>query len=116
MSKGFKRYIIDGFLIGAALFSMFFGAGNMIFPPYLGFKAGSEWLLAFISYFIADIGLAILAIFALIKTNSNSELLKPLGKIPSFLLMLQISLLYSAAMTGPLKRLDLSLPSLLDAV
>ena len=31
-------------LIGLTLFSMFFGAGNLIFPPYLGFLAGeSTW-------------------------------------------------------------------------
>lgn len=101
MSKGFKKYLIDGFLIGSALFSMFFGAGNMIFPPYLGFKAGSEWLLAFISYFIADIGLALLAIFALIKTGSNNELLKPLGKIPSFLLMFSVFMCIGPLITIP---------------
>jgi len=36
-----KEIIITGF----ALFSMFFGAGNLILPPFLGFKAGSEWIL-----------------------------------------------------------------------
>ena len=28
-------------LIGFTLFSMFFGAGNLIFPPYLGAQAGT---------------------------------------------------------------------------
>ena len=58
-----KRYI-DQFVIGFALFSMFFGAGNIIFPPYLGLGSGPEWILGFICYYIADIGLAIMAIFA----------------------------------------------------
>ena len=30
------RPLLDMFVIGFALFSMFFGAGNVIFPPYLG--------------------------------------------------------------------------------
>ena len=30
-------------VLGLALFAMFFGAGNLIFPPYLGFKAGEVW-------------------------------------------------------------------------
>lgn len=101
MSKDFKEYLIDGFLIGSALFSMFFGAGNMIFPPYLGFKAGNEWLLGFISYFIADIGLALIAVFALIKTSSNSELLKPLGKMPAFVLMFSVFMCIGPLITIP---------------
>lgn len=42
---------------------MFFGAGNVIFPPYLGLESGPHWLLGFLSYYIADIGLALLAMF-----------------------------------------------------
>jgi len=74
-----NKYLIDSFVIGAALFSMFFGAGNMIFPPYLGLKAGKEWLLGFLSYYAADIGLALMAIFAQIKNRGYSKLLRPLG-------------------------------------
>ena len=32
-------------LIGFTLFSMFFGAGNLIFPPYLGAQAGTLSLI-----------------------------------------------------------------------
>ena len=32
----------DRILMGVTLFSMFFGAGNLIFPPFLGAKAGTE--------------------------------------------------------------------------
>ena len=35
-------------LIGATLFSMFFGAGNLIFPPFTGYAAGAESVAAFI--------------------------------------------------------------------
>ena len=30
-------------LLGFTLFSMFFGAGNLIFPPHLGAQAGSNF-------------------------------------------------------------------------
>ena len=30
-----KKHLQDSLVIGFALFSMFFGAGNVIFPPYL---------------------------------------------------------------------------------
>ena len=34
----------DVIVVGFALFSMFFGAGNVVFPPYLGMEAGPQWL------------------------------------------------------------------------
>jgi hypothetical protein len=34
--------IRDIIVVGFALFSMFFGAGNVIFPPYLGMEAGPQ--------------------------------------------------------------------------
>ena len=50
-----KKHLQDSLVIGFALFSMFFGAGNVIFPPYLGLESGPEWLVGFFSYFMADI-------------------------------------------------------------
>ena len=51
-----KKHLQDSLVIGFALFSMFFGAGNVIFPPYLGLESGPDWLLGFFSYYVADIG------------------------------------------------------------
>ncbi|CAN4049477.1 DUF3847 domain-containing protein, partial [Dysosmobacter welbionis] len=62
-----KKHLQDSLVIGFALFSMFFGAGNVIFPPYLGLESGPEWLAGFFSYFMADIGLALLAMFAILR-------------------------------------------------
>ena len=77
-----KKYI-DQLVIGFALFSMFFGAGNIIFPPYLGLGSGPEWITGFICYYIADIGLAILAIFALLKNGGNlNNITDRIGRIP----------------------------------
>ncbi len=90
MQNNKRKIILDCLLIGAALFSMFFGAGNMIFPPYLGFKAGVEWFDSFVGYYIADIGLAIIAIMALIKCGGNKKLLEPLGKVAGTALMFTI--------------------------
>lgn len=96
-----KRYFIDGTLIGSALFSMFFGAGNMIFPPYLGLKSGTEWVIAFISYFIADIGFALLAVFAIIKNDNNSSTLSPLGKYASLILTFAVFMCIGPLITIP---------------
>lgn len=79
--------IKERWIVGLALFSMFFGAGNVIFPPFLGMQAGYLWLPAFISYYLADIGLALLAIFAMLKCDSDIEgITKRIGKIPAALL------------------------------
>ena len=34
------------FVLGFALFAMFFGAGNLIFPPALGIVTGTNWLVS----------------------------------------------------------------------
>ena len=49
----------DFMVIGFATFSMLFGAGNLIFPPYLGFITGTAWLVGFTGYILADILLGI---------------------------------------------------------
>jgi len=33
-----------------ALFSLFFGAGNLILPPLLGFKSGERWWLVTLGF------------------------------------------------------------------
>ena len=82
----------DIIVVGFALFSMFFGAGNVIFTPYLGMESGPQWLLGFSAYFIADIGLALLGVFALLRVGSSEAVTLRLGKIPAELLMCAIIL------------------------
>ena len=84
--------IRDIIVVGFALFSMFFGAGNVIFPPYLGMEAGPQWLAGFSTYFIADIGLALLGMFALLRVGSSEAVTLRVGKVPSEILMCAIIL------------------------
>lgn len=65
----------DLFVIGFALFAMFFGAGNLIFPPYLGLISGSQWWIGFLGFTITDAGLGLLAIIALSKYDGNLNVL-----------------------------------------
>lgn len=87
-----KRTIRDIFVIGFALFSMFFGAGNVVFPPYLGLESGKEWFIGFLCYYLADIGLALLALFAIQFRGGTDGLTRRIGRIPSKLLMSAIVL------------------------
>ena len=82
-----KNQKLDKLVVGLALFSMFFGAGNIIFPPFLGMQSGPEWIAGFISYFMADIGLALLAIFAMLRSNTDiMGIMGHTGKIPARIL------------------------------
>ena len=82
----------DIIVVGFALFSMFFGAGNVIFPPFLGLESGSQWASGFAAYFIADIGLAMLAMFALLRVGSSEAVVSRVGQIPAAVLMSAIIL------------------------
>ncbi len=55
-----KELLVTSF----ALFSLFFGAGNLILPPQLGFRAGPEWWLVAIGFAISAVLIPILGIRA----------------------------------------------------
>jgi len=76
-----NKFVKDSLIVGFALFAVFFGAGNMIFPPALGFMAGSSWGTAFIALLLASIILPILAIIAVSNSKGSfEELSKPVGR------------------------------------
>ncbi|MDR1767505.1 MAG: branched-chain amino acid transport system II carrier protein, partial [Propionibacteriaceae bacterium] len=51
--------------IGFMVFATFFGAGNLIFPPYMGFIGGANgWLVAVIFFIIFDTVLGVLGLAA----------------------------------------------------
>ena len=90
--SGSKKFSADSLVVGFALFSMFFGAGNVIFPPYLGFGAGTQWVNGFLFYFIADIGLALFALFTLLKVGGSENITGRIGNVASNILMSAIIL------------------------
>lgn len=90
--SGKKKSGADSIVVGFALFSMFFGAGNVIFPPYLGFGAGTQWVNGFLFYFIADIGLALFALFTLLKVGGSENITGRIGSVASNILMSAIIL------------------------
>ena len=61
-------------LVGFTLFSMFFGAGNLIFPPYLGAQAGTVAWLAFVGFAVSAIGLPVIGVIAVARAGGLSEL------------------------------------------
>lgn len=61
----------DALVVGLALFAMFFGAGNLIFPPYLGLQSGKAWPIAMLGFFLTGIGMPLLGIMAILKSGGN---------------------------------------------
>jgi branched-chain amino acid:cation transporter, LIVCS family len=63
----------DVLVVGVALFAMFFGAGNLIFPPYMGLLAGTAWQWALLGFLITGIGMPLLGIMAAARAGGTVE-------------------------------------------
>ena len=61
-------------LLGFTLFSMFFGAGNLIFPPHLGAQAGANLWSAFAGFAVSAIGLPIMGVAAVANAGGLDRL------------------------------------------
>lgn len=57
--------------IASMLFGMFFGAGNLIFPVYMGQMAGRNMWPALIGFIITGVGLPLLGVAALGISRSS---------------------------------------------
>lgn len=78
--------------IGFMLFSMLFGAGNLIFPAYLGQTAGENVWQAVAGFIISDAGLAVLAFIAIAKSGSFDILVNRVNPIFALLFPMAIYL------------------------
>ncbi len=54
----------DLWIIGFALFSLFFGAGNLLLPPLLGYNAGDKWFWVGLGFVLTAVFIPILGIYA----------------------------------------------------
>lgn len=59
---------------GAALFSLFFGGGNLIFPPFLGYMSGSSYIKGLAGFTMTSILLPILGIACMVRYKDFKEL------------------------------------------
>src|SRR5699024_5608091 len=53
------------FFTGLMLFALFFGAGNLIYPPTLGIESGTSYWSAIAVFIITGVGLPILVVMAI---------------------------------------------------
>lgn len=59
------------FVYGFAIFAMFFGSGNLVFPLRIGQFSGNSWFLGFIGLFITGILLPFLGLFVIKLHKGN---------------------------------------------
>ena len=64
----------DQLLVGLTLFSMFFGAGNLIFPPFLGAQAGTAVWVVMAGFAVSAIGLPVLGVVAVARCDGLPSL------------------------------------------
>ncbi|MFO3717829.1 branched-chain amino acid transport system II carrier protein [Anaerococcus sp. ENR1011] len=96
-----KQIIISGF----ALFAIFFGAGNLIFPPFLGLNSGDEWFLASLGFNLSDSLLILLGTLAISARLANltafgNKVSKNFGSIVSLVCITLVGPLLSIPRTG----------------
>ena len=61
-------------LIGFMLFSLFFGAGNLIFPPFLGQNAGHQTIPAMIGFLMTAVILPVLGVIVVARFDGMDRL------------------------------------------
>ena len=88
MKKCSKKNLI---LLSLTLFSMFFGAGNLIFPPFVGAQAGSATIPAAIGFIVSAVGLPILGVLAVTFAGSFDKLASRVS--PKFALFLGVAIM-----------------------
>ena len=67
-------------LISFMLFSLFFGAGNLIFPPFLGQNAGRQTPAAIAGFLITAVVLPVLGVIVVAKFEGLDRLASRVGK------------------------------------
>ncbi|WP_299004969.1 branched-chain amino acid transport system II carrier protein [uncultured Shewanella sp.] len=67
----------DTLALGLMTFAFFLGAGNLIFPPFIGFLAGQNMMLALFGFLLTGVGLPLLALIAVAKSNGQVFALLP---------------------------------------
>lgn len=101
MNKKKKDTLITGF----ALFAIFLGAGNLIFPPTLGHIAGTKWASSMAGFMLTGVGLPVLGIIAAAKAGGRTiDVFKHLGpkaaNIMTFIIILAIGPLLAIPRTA----------------
>ena len=100
-----NRKMTDLIVVGFALFSMFLGAGNLIFPPYLGLHAGETWLPALMGFLLTGVGLPLMTVYATLRSGGTIMTLaryvgRPFGRLLGLIVVLSIGPMFAIPRTA----------------
>jgi branched-chain amino acid:cation transporter, LIVCS family len=95
----------DSLIFGFAFFAVFFGAGNLIFPPSIGFVSGTDWPTALAGFVLTGIILPLLGLIAVLNAEGKFEVLtNPISpwfyKVYNILCMLCVAMVVSVPRTA----------------
>ncbi|USD65433.1 branched-chain amino acid transport system II carrier protein [Vibrio sp. SCSIO 43136] len=66
--------------LGFMTFAMYLGAGNLIFPPLLGYMSGENFVESMIGFLVTGVGLPAAALVVIALVNGSDNLTKALPK------------------------------------
>ena len=100
-----RKKITDIIICGFALFAIFFGAGNLIFPPYLGVISGNNWGIANIAFLLSDpllpiLGVIVTALLGGQATDIGKRVSKHFSMIIGAISIILIGPLFAVPRTG----------------
>ena len=74
---------------GFAMFSMFFGSGNLVFPLVVGQQSGGHYLLSALGIFLTGVLVPFLGVLAMMLCKGNlSEFFRSIGRVGTFIFSL----------------------------
>ncbi|MFI0435083.1 MAG: branched-chain amino acid transport system II carrier protein [Parachlamydiaceae bacterium] len=89
-----KAANFDLFATGFALFSMFFGAGNLIFPLLIGKSVGPHWWYAVLGLALTAVIVPFLGLAGMVFFDADCKrFFGRIGALPGFLLLLLLQLI-----------------------
>lgn len=68
-----RKQTRDILTIGFALFAMFFGAGNLLLPPYIGIQVGNHVWITILAFGLTGILLPFLGVLSVVKAGERFE-------------------------------------------
>lgn len=102
--KRMGQTVRHSIILGFALFALYFGAGNLIFPPSIGNTMGTDWVPALIGFSITGIILPLLAVIAVLNAGGKFEqLTRPIS--PWFYAVFNLALMVGIGMFVTIPRM-----------
>ncbi|MGB5941767.1 MAG: branched-chain amino acid transport system II carrier protein [Leeuwenhoekiella sp.] len=89
-------------VVAFAIFSLFFGAGNLVLPPYLGYTNGLDWQLVAVGFAISAVVIPILGIMG--HARLQGTMLDFANKVHPVFSLVFCSCVYLVAVSIPVPR------------